>query len=73
MHNRRIRVLLAASYFDRRKVEAVAARGDARAVIVPLNPGAAGAEDYLGLVDLWIRSLAAAFGETAGPLAGNAP
>ncbi len=73
MHNRRIRVLLAASYFDRRKVEAVAARGDARAVIVPLNPGVAGVEDYLGLVDLWIRSLAAAFGETAGPLIGNAP
>jgi ABC-type Zn uptake system ZnuABC Zn-binding protein ZnuA len=73
MHNRGIHVLLAASYFDRRKVEAVAARGDGRAVIVPLNPGVAGVEDYFGLVDLWVNALAAAFGETAGPLAGDAP
>jgi hypothetical protein len=40
---------------------------------VPLNPGVAGVEDYFGLVDLWVNGLAAAFGETAGPLVGDAP
>jgi ABC-type Zn uptake system ZnuABC Zn-binding protein ZnuA len=61
MHNRGLRVLFAASYFDRRKVESVAARGNGEAVIVPLNPGAAGVQDYFGLVDLWVQSLAGAF------------
>ncbi len=65
MNNRGIGVLLAASYFDRRKVESVASRGNAEAVIVPLNPGVAGADDYFGLVDLWVRSLAAAFDRTS--------
>jgi predicted chitinase len=74
MNNRGIGALLAASYFDRRKVESVASRGNAEAVIVPLNPGVAGVDDYLGLVDLWVRSLVAAFGRTTVVVAaGSAP
>jgi len=74
MHNRGIRVLLAASYFSRRGVESVAARGDAEAVIVPLNTGTAGVESYFDLVDLWVRSVAAAFRRTSGATpVGGAP
>lgn len=74
MNNRGIGVLLAASYFDRRKVESVASRGNAEAVIVPLNPGVAGVDDYFGLVDLWVHSLAAAFERTTVVVAaGRAP
>ncbi|MEJ2206586.1 MAG: zinc ABC transporter substrate-binding protein [Gemmatimonadota bacterium] len=57
-----IDVLLAASYFDRNKVETVAQRGGARLVQVPLAPGArAGVDDYFTLVDTWVTELAAAF------------
>lgn len=57
-----IAVLLAASYFDRKKVETVASRGGARLVQVPLAPGAReGVDDYFQLVDVWVNELAAAF------------
>jgi zinc/manganese transport system substrate-binding protein len=57
-----IGVLLAASYFDRNKVETVARRGGARLVRVPLAPGAQeGVDDYFQLVDMWVDGLAAAF------------
>ncbi|MBT8403393.1 MAG: metal ABC transporter substrate-binding protein [Gemmatimonadetes bacterium] len=57
-----LNVLLAASYFDRDKVEAVARRGNAVLVQVPLSPGARdGIDDYLALVDVWVSELAAAF------------
>jgi len=57
-----ISVLLAASYYDRRKVESVADRGEATPVIVPMNPGAnPGADDYFSLVDAWVNGLARAF------------
>lgn len=61
MRNRNIRVLLAASYFDPRKVRSVATGGSAEAVIVPMNPGVAGVADYFDLVDVWVHSLAEAF------------
>ncbi len=66
MQDRKIRVLLAASYFDRSKVEAVARRGGAIPVIVPLEPGARPeAADYFSMVDFWMSSLAGAFRELA--------
>jgi ABC-type Zn uptake system ZnuABC Zn-binding protein ZnuA len=53
-----VNVLLAESYFDRTKVDAVAERGGAKAVVVPAQTGARPAvDDYFGLVDLWIGSL----------------
>ncbi|HSM60538.1 MAG TPA: metal ABC transporter substrate-binding protein, partial [Longimicrobiales bacterium] len=62
MKEERIDVLLAASYFDRNKVETVADRGGARLVQVPLSPGArAGVDDYFQLVDTWVGELASAF------------
>ena len=61
MQNEGLNVLLAASYFDRNKVETVARRGNARAVIVPLQPGVTGVESYFDVVDRWVEGLEAAF------------
>ena len=62
MKNEHLNVLLAASYFDRSKVEAVAKRGGATLVQVPMMPGARpGVDDYFTLVDTWVTGLAAAF------------
>ncbi len=62
MTNDGIGVLLAATYFDRDKVDAVARRGNATVVQVPLSPGArAGVDDYFALVDTWVNELAIAF------------
>lgn len=57
------KVLLAANYFDRGKVETVAQRGGAQAVIVPLypDPNVPEIDDFFKLVDLWVDRLAAAF------------
>ncbi len=62
MKDEDIRVLLAASYFDRQKVETVAQRAGATLVQVPMGPGVTpGTDDYFALVDTWISGLAAAF------------
>jgi ABC-type Zn uptake system ZnuABC Zn-binding protein ZnuA len=63
MQDRDIGVLLAASYFQRSRVEQIAGRGGATLVQVPLAPGVvAGAVDYFSMVDLWVGGLARAFG-----------
>lgn len=68
MRNDGLRVLLAANYFDRGKVETVAKRGGATAVIVPMQTGArSGLDDYFSLVDLWVASLSQAVGAVAHP------
>ncbi len=61
MRTEGLSVVLAASYFDRGRVESVAERGDAQPVIVTMqtNP-AAGTESYFDLVDRWIDQLVAA-------------
>jgi zinc/manganese transport system substrate-binding protein len=65
MHDEKIGVLLGATYFDRRKLKAVADRGNARLVQVPMSPGVIeGVDNYFSLVDTWVKSLAHAF---AGP------
>jgi zinc/manganese transport system substrate-binding protein len=67
MTNERIGIVLAASYFDERKVETIAQRGRARAVVVPMSPGArAGVEDYFSLVDAWMAGLSQAFAASGG-------
>ena len=58
MKERKIRIILAANYFDEQQVRSVAARTDAEAVIVPIYAGGAeGTEDYFKLVDFWVDSL----------------
>jgi hypothetical protein len=62
MRGQGIDVVLAAEYFDRRKVQSVADRGNAVAVIVPVQPGGdPEAPDYFSLVDRWVQDLAVAF------------
>ena len=65
MRNQGISVVLAASYFDRSKVESVAQRGGATPVIVPMQPRSGqGIRDYFDLVDHWVRALTDAFSST---------
>ena len=61
MRSQGISVVLAANYFDPGRVENVARRGDARAVIVPMqtNPRT-GVDSYFDLVDIWVSELVAA-------------
>jgi ABC-type Zn uptake system ZnuABC Zn-binding protein ZnuA len=63
MKTRRIDVIMAADYFGRDKVQTVAERAGARAVMMPLQPGGEpGIETYFDLVDRWVNALATAFG-----------
>ena len=58
MQEKDVRIILAANYFDRRKVDAVAQRTGARAVVVPLFVGGVPeANDYFGLMDYWTDKL----------------
>jgi ABC-type Zn uptake system ZnuABC Zn-binding protein ZnuA len=58
MRERKIRIILAANYFDEQKIRTVASRVDAEPVIVPLYVGGAeGIEDYFQLVDHWVDGL----------------
>ena len=62
MQEENLDVLIAATYFDRSKVETVASRGGATLVRVPLSPGVReGIDDYFTLVDTWVNELANAF------------
>lgn len=57
-----IRVLLAANYFSREQVLAISERTGCAAVRVPMGPGVDDVTNYFQLVDLWVDSLAQAFG-----------
>ncbi len=64
MRARDLQIILAANYFDEQKIQTVANRVDAKAVIVPLYAGGeAGVDDYFQLVDCWIDGLIAAYSE----------
>lgn len=61
MRERKIRIILAANYFDEQKIRTVARRVDAVPVIVPLYVGGEeGVDDYFRLVDLWVERMVAA-------------
>jgi len=65
MRERKVRVVLAANYFDEQKVRSVADSVGAEAVIVPLYVGGAyGVDDYFKLVDLWTDALLKAAAKT---------
>ncbi len=58
MRRQGINVLIAATHFDRNRVQAVAERGGAQAVMLPLySSGTTGASGYFGLVDTWITRI----------------
>jgi zinc/manganese transport system substrate-binding protein len=58
MHEKDIRIILAANYFDEQQIRTVAGRVDAEPVIVPVYVGGApGTDDYFQLVDLWVNGL----------------
>ncbi len=68
MSNEGLDVILAASYFDQKKVDSVARRSGAHVVVVPMNPGGKdGVDDYFALVDDWVEGLAEALGPSTGP------
>jgi ABC-type Zn uptake system ZnuABC Zn-binding protein ZnuA len=61
MREQKIKVIMAANYFDEQKVKTVAGKVDARAVMVPVYVGGApGVDDYFALVDYWVNHLLAA-------------
>ena len=58
MRSRNIKIILAANYFDKQKIETVAEKVEGTPVIVPLYVGGvAGVNDYFELVDFWVNSL----------------
>jgi ABC-type Zn uptake system ZnuABC Zn-binding protein ZnuA len=62
MRERKIPVLFASTYFDPKQITAVAKRTGARAVVVPTNTRSSdGIDTYFDLLELWIRTLTAAF------------
>jgi zinc/manganese transport system substrate-binding protein len=62
MKQRKIPVLFASNYFDRKQIQQVAERTGARGVVVPENTGGApGVNTYFDLVNVWVGSLAAGF------------
>jgi ABC-type Zn2+ transport system substrate-binding protein/surface adhesin len=62
MKQRRVPVLFASNYFDRKQIQQVAERTGARAVIVPENTaGEPGVNTYFDLVNTWVGNLAKAF------------
>jgi zinc/manganese transport system substrate-binding protein len=66
-----IAVIFAASYFGSSKVDAIAERTGAHAILVPLGPVAGKPQDYFALVDLWVGELAKAFGSASATEAGR--
>jgi zinc/manganese transport system substrate-binding protein len=61
MRNNVIPVVIAASYFDRGRVETVADRGGAESVVLPMQPmSRPGIDTYFDLVDLWVSQIATA-------------
>jgi len=67
MQQQKIQVLFSTNYYDRNQVQEVASRTGATAVIVPGNvQGAPDVNTYFDLVNVWVRSLAAAYTGAAG-------
>jgi zinc/manganese transport system substrate-binding protein len=66
MRERKIPVLFASNYFDRKQIQQVAQRTGAKAVIVPENTqGAPGVNTYFDLMNTWVTNLALGFKDVA--------
>ncbi|MEN8164832.1 MAG: metal ABC transporter substrate-binding protein [Acidobacteriota bacterium] len=73
MRVRKIRVILAANYFDHQKILTVAKRVDAIPVIVPLYVGGEeGVDTIFALMDHWTEQLVAAY-DAVGGTPGESP
>ena len=71
MRERKIPVLFASNYFDRRQIQQVAERTGAKAVIVSENAGGMpGTDSYFDLVGSWVQALATALQGTSPVKAG---
>ncbi len=58
MKDRKIKIILAANYFDEHKIQTIADKVGAKPVIVPLYVGGQdNIDDYFKLTDLWVNSL----------------
>ncbi len=64
IEDQHVHVMFVASYFSAQKVQSIAERAGATPVRVPLGPSDLSADGYFHLVDLWVDSLAKAFGGT---------
>ncbi len=64
MRQYHVKVILAANYFDERKVREIAEKIGGKAVIVPLSVGGVPeVKNYFQLIDYWISHIKAAFNE----------
>jgi len=64
MRKYQIKVILAANYFDERKVREIAEKIGGKAVIVPLSvDGVPEVQNYFQLIDYWVQHLKTAFQE----------
>ncbi|MCF7973450.1 MAG: metal ABC transporter substrate-binding protein, partial [Phycisphaerae bacterium] len=64
MKEEQLKIILAANYFDQQKIQSVAARTHATAVIVPLYVGGQeDIDDYFALMNYWIEHLLEAAGQ----------
>jgi ABC-type Zn uptake system ZnuABC Zn-binding protein ZnuA len=62
MREQNVKVIIAANYFDERKVKEIAEKVGAKAVIVPLSVnGVPGVDTYFKMIDYWITNLKNAF------------
>lgn len=62
MHTKKIKVIIAANYFDENKVREIASKVDAVPVIMPMYVyGVPGVTDLFSLVDYWVENLTSAF------------
>ncbi len=68
MRQNHVKVILAANYFDKRKVREVAEKIGGKAVIVPLSVGGVPeVKNYFQLIDYWVTHLKEAFQEVKDP------
>ncbi len=62
MKKKKIKLIIAANYFDRSKVLMLAGKTEAKAVMLPIYvKGESGIDSYFDLVDYWVNSISKAF------------
>ncbi len=67
IRDQHIPVVFTANFYDPSQARSIASRTGAEAIIVPANAeGAPGTDTYIGLVSLWVNSLADAFVRASG-------